>query len=240
MMKNLTSNSSVLVKLALAATALTALSACTSVPYRCPLEVGDKETRTTACAGMHDSLTAAKKGQGGKQSVHLDEKGRIIPPEMVQKRPVQVLDDEPAVEPSGTPQYKQPKVFQVWTPGYVDSAGNLHDGRNSYFATKGEWRYGTLDGNGGRGSDVGEDLMRPARQSDMPEGRIITDTELKDRKQQVLKPGSTAPAQTAAPSEKVVLQNLSDSAQRAADSQKSATTTQAAPGVTAPSLKFAD
>lgn len=240
MMKTNTIKSSVLVKLALAATTLTALSACTSVPYRCPLEAGDKETKTTACAGMHESLSAAKKGQGGKQSVHLDAKGRIIPTEMLQKRPLQVLVDEPAAEPSGTPQYKQPKVFQVWTPGYVDGAGNLHDGRNSYFATKGEWRYGSLDGSGARGGDVAEDLMRPSRQADLPEGRIITEAEAKAKKQ-VLKPGSTAPAQAAAaPSDKVVLQNLSDSAQRAADSQKAAASTQAAPGVTAPSLKFAD
>lgn len=221
---------------ALALVAITAgLTACANVAYRCPLDSSEKADSPTACVGMAQSLDAAKKGLGGKQSVLLDEKGKLVTSE-TNKRGLQVIrgSDEPYAEPSGSPQYEQPKVFQAWTPAYIDKSGNLHDGRNSYFATPGEWRYGTVSNVNGRGGEVGENLLRPARVGDLPSGRVISPAELSSKK--VL----TTPAVAAAPSEKVVLQNLSDSAQRAAAQTPAQGSKQAAPGVTAPGVKLSD
>lgn len=212
------------------------LTACSSVGYRCPLDASEKADSPTACAGMAESLDAAKKGYGSKQSVLIDEKGRIVPSETTSKRSLQVIRDagEPYADPSGSPQYQQPTVFKAWTPAYIDKSGNLHDGRNSYFATPGEWRYGSVSNVNGRGNDVGENmLLRPSRAGDLPSGRLVTPVAAGAKK-------VIATPTAAAPSDKVALQNLSDSAQRAAATTPTPGNKPAAPGVTAPGVKLSD
>lgn len=239
--------------------AVAALSACSSVAYRCPLDSTEKPDSPTACVGMQEALTAAKKGYGGKQSALLDDKGRIIPAEVLHKKAVSVINNgEPYAEPSGTPQYRQPKVFSAWTPAYVDASGNLHDGRTSYFTTPGEWRYGSVAGEGTRGSAVAENLFRPARAGELPEGKIIPANQVaaaqKAQNAQAVavkgakdaKDAKDASAQPAAStSDKAALQSLSNSAQAAAAAQngaasKASAPAQVAPGVTAPGLQLAD
>lgn len=226
-----------LTKFLLSAATIVTLSACGSLPYRCPLDAKDgKPDSPTACAGMKDALDAAKQGRGGKHSVLVDDKGRIVPPEVTNKVSLTVINNEPYHEPSGTPQYIAPKVHQVWTPAYVDGKGNLHDGRTSYFTTKGEWRYGSLDGAYTEGNHVGESLFRPGSPNDLPKGRILDKEELTPKK---VTTGQAAGKQ--APSDKVALQNLSDAAQRAASDQTNTVkSAQSAPGVTSPSVQLAD
>lgn len=228
-----------LTKIMLAAAAITTLTACSSVPYRCPLDSAEEPDSKTACVGMEEALDAAKRGGGGKHSVIVDDKGNIIPPELAHKKTLKVINQatEPYVEASGSPQYRQPKVFQVWTPAYVDSDGVLHDGRNSYFTTPGEWRYGTLNGSGTKGSEVAEGLFRPSKETDLPKGRILTPDELK-AKTAVVKAQASTEAVKDTPSDKVALTNLSQSAQKAAT--KNAVNVQAAPGVTSPSVQITD
>jgi hypothetical protein len=49
------------------------------------------------------------------------------------------------VEPDvGQPVFRQPRVHRVWIAPYVDADGNLRSGEYTYFATPGEWTYGTL------------------------------------------------------------------------------------------------
>ncbi|KWU17818.1 hypothetical protein AS149_13945 [Burkholderia cenocepacia] len=43
------------------------------------------------------------------------------------------------------PVFKQPKVMRVWVAPYVDADGNLRSGEYAYFATPGEWNYGSLN-----------------------------------------------------------------------------------------------
>ena len=235
-MKKISNKSSSLAAVALVALAAS-LTACSSVGYRCPLDSSEKADSPTACAGMAQSLDAAKKGHGGKQSVLVDEKGRIVPDETTNKSSLQVIRgaDEPYATPSGSPQYQQPKVFQAWTPAYIDKAGNLHDGRNSYFATPGEWRYGSVSNIRDSGGDVGSNLLRPSRAGDLPSGKLLPPVVPGAKKA-----AATATPAAAAPSDKVVLQNLSDSAQRAAASTPAPGSKQAAPGVTAPGVKLSD
>jgi hypothetical protein len=44
----------------------------------------------------------------------------------------------------GQPVFRQPQVHRVWIAPYVDADGNLRSGEYAYFATPGEWGYGSL------------------------------------------------------------------------------------------------
>lgn len=148
------------------------LSACTSIGYRCPLDPNEKPESATACASMHEAMEGARKGTGGRTSVFLDDKGRIVPPELHTGKaavPLAVKMAEPYTKPSGTPAYSQPKVFQVWSSAFKDEHGNLHDGHHSWFATPGEWNYGTVNKSG----VVGKNIMRPTTPLDRLPGVVV-------------------------------------------------------------------
>lgn len=152
---------------------VSALSACTSIGYRCPLDESDSPEYPTACAGMQDAMNGAKKGVGGKTSVLMDAQGRLVPRELLESRAVNPLSAAASREPyrqkSGEPVFVQPKVFQTWTSAFVDADGNLHDGRHSWFTTPGRWSYGTVDQPG----NITNNLMGPSMPEAKPAGRVV-------------------------------------------------------------------
>lgn len=247
---------------------LAALSACSSIGYRCPLDPTDSPDEVTACASMSDAMAGAKRGTGNKTSVLMDEKGRLIPPELLSKTPVRPLPDQakgPFREKTGSPAFIQPKVFQVYTESFQDANGNLHDGHHSYFSTPGRWAYGTMD----RSTNVGANMMGPTRPSDRPEGRILavdprTGLAVNPQQggQQTRATPPSAAAQAAAVNtaagasqamsnqqrERAALQNLSNAANSAAANANAANRQiqaqgqpswpGSAPGVTAPAVQL--
>lgn len=217
-----------------------ALSACTTVGYRCPLATDKKSEYPTACASMQDAMTGARKGTGGKTSVLMDDKGRLVPRELLENKAATPLAGqlEPYRTKSGDPVFTQPKVFQAWTGAFVDAEGNLHDGHNSWFATPGRWAYGTVD----RPGDVGANTMRPALPDARPAGRIVK----VDR--QTGRPIEQKPAaESVKERDKAALQSLSGAANSAAaaaaakaQSQPAAAKPANASGVTAPAVGLGD
>lgn len=220
------------------------LSACTSVGYRCPLNEADDAEYPTACSSMQDAMVGARKGTGGKTSVLMDDKGRLVPRELLENKPAKPLaaqGNEPYRAKSGDPVFNQPKVFQVWTGAFVDAEGNLHDGHTSWFSTPGRWAYGTVD----RPGEVGNNTMRPALPDARPQGRIVK-VDRDGREITSPQPTQGQQAQQAAPNtqqerDKAALQTLSSAAQSAANNAKPAPARpQSAPGVTAPAVGLAD
>lgn len=219
------------------------LSACTSPGYRCPLDGAEAES-STACAGMQDAIVAARQGTGGKTSVLLDDKGRLVPRELLENKPARPLsgtDAQPYRAKSGEPVFYQPKVFQVWSSAFVDAEGNLHDGHTAWFSTPGRWAYGSVDQPG----DVGSNTLRPAMPEARPQGRIVkvdkNGREIPDPA--AAKPAAAAAAPAAAPTaaqqrDKAALQELSTAAQGAAT--QAAKPAPAAGGVTTPTVGLAD
>ena len=225
------------------------LSACTSIGYRCPLDTDEDSEYPTACSSMQEAMAGARKGTGGKTSVLMDDKGRLVPAELLQNKvakPLAAQSPEPYRNKSGEPVFHQPKVFQVWTGAFVDAEGNLHDGHAAWFSTPGRWAYGTVD----RPTDVGNNTMRPAQADTRPTGRVVkvdprTGVEVKPQQQ-------GGAAQSVQERDKAALQNLSSAANSAAASAKGqaqpkpqpqVTSTKpatAAPGVTAPAVGLSD
>ncbi|MBK3779949.1 hypothetical protein G3A43_06750 [Paraburkholderia aspalathi] len=162
---------------ALAAAVLIAgvLAGCGDIEYRCPLDPSKKPDSPTACAGMADALKGAQRGTGGKLSVLVDDKGRVVPQEMLENRPAQPLaiqgagSNEPYDASSGEPVFREPKVFKTWSSAFVDANGNLHDGHSAWFATPGRWSYGTVDQPG----DGSDGLLKPASPLDNPPGKVV-------------------------------------------------------------------
>lgn len=163
------------VRAALIATGVLALSACTSIGYRCPLDPHEKPESPTACAGMEEAMRGARLGTGGKASVLVDDEGRLVPPEVLSGQPARALGDGAlgltrAVNgASGEPTYYQPQVFQTWSAAYVDDQGNLHDGHNAWFATPGRWSTGSVDSP----TVVGGAIMAPAMPNARPDGLLV-------------------------------------------------------------------
>ncbi|HDR9103500.1 hypothetical protein [Paraburkholderia sp. A3RO-2L] len=226
------------------------LSAC-AVGYRCPLSEDEKPDSPTACASMQDAMAGARAGTGGKTSVLMDDKGRLVPHELLEKkvaRPLALGNAGPYHEKSGDPVFHQPQVYEVWTGAFVDADGNLHDGHTSWFTTPGRWAYGTVD----QPSGMGDSLMKPARPDARPAGRVV---KVNPQTGEEIKPATTAPA-TPQAREQAALQNLSNAAssaaqrvgnktgqQAGAQAQPVATprvTTSTAPSVTAPAINLAD
>lgn len=236
------------------------LSACSSTGYRCPLDPSQKAEYPTACAGMQEALTGARQGTGGKTSVLMDDKGRLVPRELLENKPAQPLagnDAQPYRAKSGDPVFHQPKVFQVWTSAFVDAEGNLHDGHTSWFSTPGRWAYGTLDQPG----EVGSNTLRPSLPDARPQGRIVkvdkNGREVQDpAAPPAAKTAGAAPAQASAQQQrdKTALQELSNAAKGAvtqaqpapsqpAQPAQAAQATKAPPaqgGVTAPTVGLSD
>lgn len=219
------------------------LGGCANVEYRCPLD-GSKPASPTACAGMKDALYAAKRGTGGKTSVLMDDKGRIVPNEVASNRSVAVLaSPEPYAQSGGNPVYEQGSLFKAYTPGYQDGNGMLHEGRHSWFATPGHFKYGSVSVVGDGGTVAGNALLQPSNPNELPSGRIVVQDPKAVQGQKVL----TAPESKPAPSDKEALQSLSSATSKAATKAAAGKArpvspgqNQAAPGVTAPGLGLAD
>jgi len=224
------------------------LSACSTVGYRCPLDAKDKSEYPTACSSMQDALAGAKKGTGGKTSVLMDDKGRLVPRELLENKVATPLTGqaEPYRGKSGDPVFHQPKVFQVLTGAFVDAEGNLHDSHTAWFATPGRWAYGTVD----RPGEVGANIMRPALPDTRPAGRVVTlDPQTGKPMAAQQKQPSAQPQSQQSPQErdKAALQTLSSAANSAASSAKpqpqpAATPVKpaSAPGITAPAIGLGD
>ena len=222
---------------ALALVAVLGLSACTSIGYRCPLDPSEKPESPTACAGMGEAMTGSKLGTGGKTSVLLDNKGRLVPPELLQNRAAKPLaavappDAEPFRDATGEPVLHKPRLFQVWSASFVDEKGNLHDGQHSWFATPSRWAYGSVNKPG----LVGDSTMVPAMPGELPKGRILPAATRNPANHQVQ-------VMTQAEQDKAALQNLSNAVE-SAHNQAQQKNTAAAPGVpavTAPSMGLGD
>lgn len=186
------------------------LTGCMHTEYRCPLDPGKSPESATACAGMHDAITAARKSEGGKTSVLLDEKGRRVPTGLVEGKPavpVAAGSPEPYRDADGNPIYEQAKVFRTWTRSFVDAEGNLHEGHHAWFTTPGRWAFGELNAKG----EVGDDLMmRPAR----PTGTLPENQgSLRDAKDN--KPLGVQPPPSKKDADKAALNNLSKAANAA-------------------------
>jgi hypothetical protein len=225
------------------------LSACSSIGYRCPLETDKDAEFPTACSNMKDAMAGARAGSGGHTSVLMDDKGRLVPREMLDHKvakPLAAQSTEPYHEKSGDPQFSQPKKFEVWTRAFVDANGNLHDGNTSWFTTPGRWAYGTVD----RPGDVGANTMRPAMPDTRPAGRIVKT----DQRGAVVSAQPSQAPQTAQQRDKAALQNLSAAANSAAANAKVVqaqnaaqaaaaavnSTTPMSSGVTAPAVGLGD
>ena len=221
----------------LAIVAVLGLSACTSIGYRCPLDPSKKPESPTACAGMSDAIAGAKQGTGGKTSVFLDDKGRLVPPELLQNRTAKPLaavaapSEEPFRDATGEPVLHKPRLFQVWSAAFVDDNGNLHDGHHSWFATPSRWAYGSVNQPG----IVGDHTIVPAMPGELPSGRILPAATRNSTNHQVQ-------VMTQAERDKAALQALSNAAESAhSQAQKRNSTTGAAvPAVTAPSMGLGD
>lgn len=227
------------------------LSACISPGYRCPLESGKDSEFPTACSNMKDAMAGARAGSGGHTSVLMDDKGRLVPREMLDHKvakPLAAQNTGPYHEKSGDPQFYQPKKFEAWTGAFVDANGILHDGGTSWFTTPGRWAYGTVD----RPGDVGSNTMRPAMPDTRPAGRIVKTDQ---RGNIVSAQSQSAPAvQTSQQRDRAALQNLSaaansaaanvkvQQAQSAAQAAAAAVmpTTPTSAGVTAPAVGLGD
>lgn len=235
------------------------LSACSSIGYRCPLDPTEKPESATACAGMNEAMAGAKADKGGRTSVLLDDRGRIVPREVIMGKAAVPLKEaigqvrEPYNENSGSPNFIPPKQFQVWASSFVDANGALHDGHTAWVSTPGRWAYGTVDGS----SATGDALLRPATPQDVP-ARIVEKSSN----------GSTSATVTVKKSDqnkqerdKAALQALSNAANSAAqgtaekpaanpvvkeaqqqmkDSTTAVVNPQAATGVTAPAISLSN
>lgn len=216
------------------------LTGCSSIGYRCPLDPSKKPESPTACAGLKEAMAGAKQGSGGKTSVLVDDKGRLVPPEARENRPAVPLSVAGEAEPyrtkSGDPVFHQPKVFQAWVPAFVDAEGNLHEGHHSWFSTPGRWAYGSTKASGG---EVADNLMRPATPGELPKGRIVSSSNQGQGGAAAGRAQAAAQPQTPQDSERAAMNSLSRAANNAANNQQArpaAPAAQADAGVTAPAI----
>lgn len=225
--------------IALSLLALASLTACTSIGYRCPLDPNEKAESSTACKGMEDAMTGAKRGSGGHTSVFLDDQGRIIPRELIENRAASPLVNNPAgngayYAETGQPVFQQAKVFKAYTGAYQDSEGHLFDGQNSWFTTQGRWTRGTLDQPG----HAGQNLLRPANPNERPAGRIVN----VDRNGNLVVPAKAQPVnadQVKKEADAAALKSLSQAANASATKATAPAAKappQSAAGVTAPAV----
>lgn len=234
-MKMMNSPSLSKVRLLAAAASIVGLSACSTVGYRCPLDPDQKPESPTACAGMFDALAGAKANTGGKTSVLMDDKGRLVPIELIEQRPAVPLGVQPAEvaayrAASPAPGFVPSKVFQAWTPGGVDAQGVMHEGHHSWFATPSRFAAKPI---GQADSNMANALLQPVRPGELPEGRIVPPTLNQGARVLQQPAGQARPGQPV--SNKEALTNLSRAADSAAGKAQPA-----APAVTAPAVRLAD
>jgi len=135
------------------------MSGCASPGYECDL----KPNPQGECASMDQAYTAANKVQKSnskRQSVFDNPAEAAKAAREESDKPFfnGTASAYPDTPENGMPVYKQPKVVRVWTKPFVDADGNLRSGEYTYFATPGEWNYGTLHKNGD-----GAGIFAPAR-----------------------------------------------------------------------------
>lgn len=239
---------------------LLAISACSSVNYRCPLDPTEAPEEATACVGMNDAMAGSRKGTGGNLSVVMDNQGRLVPHELLYgkvARPVLgqgASHQGPYQEPTGSPVFVQPRTFQAYTESFQDANGNLHDGHHAYFVTPGHWSRGAMD----RPTEIGANLMGPTRPGEQPPGRIVTTDArtgsviatptpqappaplTEQQRSQAAKAGAKATAGMLGPqaNDKAAMKNLSDAAKNAAQQAARPGARGLAPRVTAPSVQL--
>lgn len=150
--------------------------------YQCPLDEAD----AGKCASMNDAYTAARNvtaggrsplertsvfdsapaqpGSGTPQPATAAPKTAGSSPTAVAPVPVPagVLGAYPEPGNVGMPVFNQPRVFRPWVAPYVDADGNLRSGEYVYFATPGQWNYGTL-----RRPGEASGIFGPSRQSNL-------------------------------------------------------------------------
>jgi len=117
--------------------ALIGITACASrSPYGCPLDSSQKHCRSleevysearTAPRKPVKARSGASANNGATAQSNLTYQARTNPDAATQGQPV----------------FQQPRVFRPWLAPYVDADGNLRSGEYVYFATPGEWNYGT-------------------------------------------------------------------------------------------------
>ncbi len=219
------------------------LSACTSIGYRCPLDPSEKADSDTACMGMQDAVKGARQGTGANTSVFLDEKGRIIPRELLEQRAASPLartglNSEGGYPSVGKPVYEAPKVFQAWAAPFKDADGHLHDDHRAWFTTPGHWTRGESDTQ----SVVGSNIMKPATPGQLPQGRIVTvDPRTGKAPQPTAQPASAATPAAKKSADSSALNALAQAANSsAAKANKRVEQPTGAAGVTPPAAQLND
>lgn len=140
-------------RLLIAASLASALTGCAfgHVDYDCHLA----EVQAAKCASMEDAYKAShtytRANNTHAQSVFEDTSrgAKDANGARVQTDEQPFFRGEeshfPDAAQQGMPVFKQPKVMRVWVAPYVDADGNLRSGEYAYFATPGEWNYGSLN-----------------------------------------------------------------------------------------------
>jgi conjugal transfer pilus assembly protein TraV len=140
-------------RLWIAASLTSLLSACAvgHVDYDCHLA----DVQAAKCASMEDAYKASRTynraSKGHAQSVFEDtaraDKKDGATSARSDEQPFFRGEESqyPDAAQQGMPVFKQPKVMRVWVAPYVDADGNLRSGEYAYFATPGEWNYGSLN-----------------------------------------------------------------------------------------------
>ena len=120
----------------LSVTLLLVLAACTMhPPYACPLPSG------VSCHSMQEIYDAARKAPRSATT------GQVTAQNAAAARPRGIVNHPGSfAEPGdvGQPVFRAPHVYRPWLAPYVDADGNLRSGEFVYFATPGEWSYGTM------------------------------------------------------------------------------------------------
>lgn len=117
--------------------------------YECEL----KPNESGKCASMQDAYRAAKRVQGSNAK-----RESVFDNQQEAERAMQTAANQPYFRGKdsgfpdqnevGMPVFKQPQVHRVWVAPYVDADGNLRSGEYTYFATPGEWNYGSTTRSG--------------------------------------------------------------------------------------------
>jgi type IV conjugative transfer system lipoprotein TraV len=118
------------------------LAGCSTPGYECALHTNS----AGKCASVESAYKASKEispSQASQGQSVFDRAARSGPAKAAEPVVGAALSGLPAGDP-GMPVYKQPTVVRVWVAPYVDANGNLRSGEYAYFATPGEWNYGTL------------------------------------------------------------------------------------------------
>ena len=233
---------------------LATLGACSTPPYRCPLDPGQSPDSLTACTSMQSALAGAKASTGGAVSVMLDDEGK--PAAQAKSGAHASLAERIAIAQEGgfkaSPAFEPPKLYQMWTPSQIDGQGVFHEARQSWLATTGRWRLQGVPGEGYKpsvsaqttvagnssGASGQSHILRPAVPSDSTSARYTPTPKVEPR----AAAAAPAPAPAAVPATPVVAQKEQKAS---ALSNFSAAITQSAkkpaqPIITAPAVNLAD